>query len=366
MRISLYDYCKKNEREKLLEEFAADLNGSLTPETLSYGSRRKVWWRCEKGHIWQAAVFTRKDGARCPYCVGKRPLPGVTDLAALYPHIAAQWHPTRNEGKKPEDVRPSSHLMVWWMCEKGHEWQAIVKSRTAGNGCPVCAGREIQEKFNDLASQYPVLAKEWHPTKNGALRPTDVGIGTPRKVWWQCEQGHEWMASVSSRVWNTGCPYCSGKVVIPGETDLETIFPAIAAQWHPTKNGALKPSDVSPYSNRRVWWIDDLGHEWITTVASRTKRDSGCTYCTGRKVLAGFNDLATVDPKLAEQWHPTLNGALTPSMVTIGSHKMAWWECPNGHVWKAVVYSRASGRKYGCPVCAGRTKGRNIRITENF
>lgn len=141
--------------------------------------------------------------------------------------------------------------------------------------------------------------------------------------------------------------YCS-------PTDLHTLFPSIAAQWYREKNGPLTPETVSPYSNRRVWWRCDMGHPYQAVVAARTTHGSGCPYCANRKVLPGFNDLATTEPKVAAQWHPTLNGALTPEMVTAGSHRKVWWECPDGHIWKAVIYSRAGPQKTGCPVCAGR------------
>ena len=85
-------------------------------------------------------------------------------------------------------------------------------------------------------------------------------------------------------------------------------------------------------------------------------RGNGCPYCANRKVLPGFNDLATAAPLVAKQWHETLNGALTPEMVTAGSHKKAWWICPYGHIWKATIYSHAVVQQCGCPVCAGRTK----------
>ena len=72
--------------------------------------------------------------------------------------------------------------------------------------------------------------------------------------------------------------------------------------------------------------------------------------------MKGFNDLATLEPKVAESWHPTLNGSLTPDTVTVGSRRKVWWLCEQGHVWKAVVYSRAGKQRAGCPVCAGRVK----------
>ena len=333
-------------------------NLPLTPQTVTYGSRQKVWWQCEKGHTWQAAVYTRiGSGSGCPYCAGKRASPGENDSRSQRPSLAAQWHPTKNGTVTPADVTVGSHYMAWWICEKGHEWQALVKSRASGCGCPVCTNRTLLPGGNDLETSHPELAHQWHPTKNGSQKPRDLVAGTRRKVWWRCEKGHEWQASVASRAGSgVGCPVCAGKVIVPGENDLASRFPAIAAQWHPPKNGALTPERLAPYSNRKVWWRCELGHEYSAAVASRTMKGSGCPYCAGKKVLPGFNDLASREPALAAQWHPTLNGALTPELVTAGSHKKVWWQCPEGHVWKTVIHSRAGPQKCGCPVCAGRVK----------
>ena len=129
-------------------------------------------------------------------------------------------------------------------------------------------------------------------------------------------------------------------------------------QWHPTRNLPLTPETVSGGSSRRVWWRCGKGHDYQAVVAARTMGGSGCPYCAGRKVLAGFNDLATLAPEVACQWHTTLNGSLTPDMVTAGSRRKVWWECPYGHVWKAAVYARAGEQHSGCPVCAGRVRSR--------
>lgn len=355
LRETLADYCLRTGAEELLGQWDVTRNLPLTPAKLSHGSKQKVWWRCQKGHSWQAAVHTRTgSGTGCPVCAGKIPLAGETDLATLYPQLAHQWHPAKNGGLTPDQVLPGSHRKVWWICEKGHEWQAQIKSRVAGCGCPVCASREIHPHENGLASQYPLLAAQWHPTKNGALRPETVAPRSSRKVWWRCAKGHEWQASVDSRVSGSGCPVCSGRKVVPGENDLATQFPQLAAQWHPTKNGALSPQQVTSCANRKVWWECERGHAYQATVAARTMSESGCPYCAGRKVLAGFNDLATQFPELAAQWHPVLNGNLGPDMVTPGSRRKVWWECPLGHVWKAVIYSRTGTNKCGCPICSGR------------
>lgn len=359
MRQSLYDYCHENGLEHLLDQWDSKRNSKLTPQSISYGSKKKVWWQCDHGHFWEAVVHTRSGNhSECPYCTRKRVWPG-TGLNATHPELAAQWHPTKNRPLTPEQVLAGSHKSVWWVCEKGHEWKAIVKSRAAGCGCPICCNKTIIPGINDLATTHPELAQQWHPVKNGLLLPTDVVSGTTRIVWWKCPKGHEWMAGICSRVNGTGCPVCSGKVVISGENDLASYSPHIAEQWASEKNGPLTPAQVSAFSNRRVWWHCELGHEWRASVAARTNGGSSCPYCAGRKVLSGFNDLETLYPQIAEQWHPTLNGRLTPDQVTSCSHKKVWWKCREDHVWAAVIYSRTS-LQTGCPVCAGTVKASKL------
>ena len=96
------------------------------------------------------------------------------------------------------------------------------------------------------------------------------------------------------------------------------------------------------------------GHEWRAEIVDRTRGTNGCPYCAGKKVLEGFNDLATLEPQVAAEWHPTLNGALTPQKVTAGSSRRVWWICGEGHVWRTAISNRTNLRKRtGCPVCAG-------------
>lgn len=356
MRETLEKYCKRMGLSELLMQWDTQRNLPVTPDGISRGSKKKAWWRCPNGHTWQAAVHTRTgSGTGCPVCAGKVALAEENDLLTLYPDLARQWHPDLNGTLTPEQVLPGSHKVVWWVCEKGHQWRAQIKSRVSGCGCPVCANRAIQREENDLATQFPQLAAQWHPTKNGAITPHAVAPGAHRKVWWICPKGHEWQATVASRTsCGNGCPVCTGKKVVSGQNDLASHFPAVAAQWHPAKNGTLTPQQVTPHSNRKVWWRCEKGHDYQAAVGARTVSGSGCPYCAGRKVLCGFNDLATLEPDVAKQWHPTLNGTLTPEMVTVGSRRKVWWECEQGHVWQAVVYSRAGVQKSGCPICSGR------------
>ena len=150
----------------------------------------------------------RARGQGCPYCSGRRAVPGVNDLATLNPALAEQWHPQKNGALTPRDVKLYSNRKVWWQCENGHEWQASVKSRTMGTGCAQCSGRRVVQGVTDLATTHPSLAREWNSRKNTGLTPRDVTRGSERKVWWRCAMGHEWEASICSRVRGAGCPVC--------------------------------------------------------------------------------------------------------------------------------------------------------------
>jgi hypothetical protein len=102
-------------------------------------------------------------------------------------------------------------------------------------------------------------------------------------------------------------------------------------------------------TSKRIWWLCEFGHEWASPPYSRTK-GSGCPVCANKQVFSGFNDLATTDPSLAEEWHPTKNGSTSPRDVTAGSGKKVWWLCDHGHEWVSTVANRSFGQ--GCPVCA--------------
>ena len=141
---------------------------------------------------------------------------------------------------------------------------------------------------NDLATTHPELAKEWHPTKNGDLKPTDVTAGSSKKIWWylpyDTEDGRhfdfEWEALLKKRAYdNHGCPYLSSQALWIGYNDLATTNPELAKEWHPTKNGNLKPTDVFAGSNKKVWWYCSNGHEWTAIVNSRSGNGVGCPIC---------------------------------------------------------------------------------------
>ena len=122
----------------------------------------------------------------------------------------------------------------------------------------------------------------------------------------------------------------------------------VAAEWNYEKNKPLLPSQFTAGSAKKVWWCCKYHHEWESVIESRTS-GTGCPYCTNRKVLIGFNDLATTNPEVANEWDYKQNGDLLPTMVTYGSTKQVWWQCGAGHEWKASINDRIT---MGCPYCS--------------
>lgn len=199
----------------------------------------------------------------------------------------------------------------------------------------------------------PQLVKEWDYEKNEktGLTPINVKPKSGKKVGWICSEGHRYDAVIASRTTGTGCPYCSGnKVSI--EKSLWKLNPKLAKEWDYDKNHGLTPKDVTTGSKKKVYWIcKKKSHSWRAVIYSRNK-GRGCPYCTNRKVCLD-NCLATVNPKLAAEWHPTKNGKFTPFKVLPSAKRKSWWKCSKcGHDYPATINHRATG--YGCPACSGR------------
>lgn len=214
-----------------------------------------------------------------------------------------------------------------------------------------------------LESEYPEIAKEFHPTKNGSLLASYFHPGSNEKVWWKCSNcNHDWLAAISDRTGpdKNGCPVCSKKIgskkrintYIEQKGSLAETHPDILSMWDYEKNAVL-PTEVTAGSGKKVWWKCDLGHSWESLIDHVTRRNQKCPYCQNKRVLHGFNDLATVNPSLANEWHYDKNGALKPTMVVAGSGKKVWWKCSVcSHEWQATVASRNSGN--GCAKCAAK------------
>lgn len=234
-------------------------------------------WNMSCGHTMTMPVKKHVQNPNvCSVCNGKQVMVGVNDLATTDPELISQWH--KDNDKKPSEVSRGSGYKAKWTCDKGHVWITPVTYRaTSGSGCPFCSNNEVLKGFNDLSTTHPNLAAQWHYSNE--LSACDVTAGSNRQVKWICDKGHEWEAQILQRMYGVGCPYCAGKKVDPGVTDLAAKYPQLVPEWHPSKNGTLLPSQVMNGSRKRVWWLGACGHEWEATILNR-RNGSGCPKCS--------------------------------------------------------------------------------------
>lgn len=378
----------------LMQEWDWNKNNELNicPQKITTGSHIKAWWICEKGHSWNALVSNRaRLNRKCPYCAKQIPIPNENDLATTNPELAIEWHPTKNVNVTPHDVMNGSHKKVWWKCKRGHEWQAIIKNRTKGADCPICANKVVVSGENDLATTHPLLAKMWHPTKNGELTPQDVTYGSGKTVWWICKNGHEFRRKIDAHRAIFSCPICSSRrrtsfpeqaifyyvkqffpdainsykeIFETKSMELDIFIPSLkigvefdGKEFH--KNDCNKLRDLKKYTICKK-------HDIYLIRVTDTTIENHHLYCdhkieilnckienlnNGIKELLLFlgsnavpninkdrykilsyltatdKSLLTEEPQISAEWNYEKNGQLSPAMFHPGSCEKVWWKC---------------------------------------
>ena len=405
---------------ELMAEWHPTKNEDLIPEDVPYGAGTKVWWLCSMGHEWQSSPNQRTNrNSGCPECYNlvrsdnTRKATPQFNLLTEQPALCQEWHPRLNQ-HRPEFYMPRSMDKVWWLCSSGHEWEAVIDSRTSGRGCPYCAGYLASPESN-FAVMFPDLVAEWHPTKN-TNTPDQYTPRSNFKVWWKCQKGHEWRATVDSRSQGTGCPKCSNqqsKNELRILTELMTVYDDVTHRqkivghevdiylpelnvaieydgnyWHQNKQQAdvIKQKEISESGVRllrvrelplpKIGMTDILidgrqtfGKDTIDVLIDligvhnlRTKEylakadfaneDLYVEYLSYFPSPLPDKSLAELAPSLCKQWHPTKNKQLTPNNFTAKSNHKTWWICDFGHKYQARIAHRFNGS--GCPKCAGR------------
>lgn len=132
------------------KEFHPTKNGNKTPEDFTLKSGKKIWWKCSKNpdHEWEAIIASRtKNTNGCPFCAGRKS--SKNNNLSLHP-IAKEFHYERNSPLTSEELTLHSSKKVWWRCDKGHEWEALVRDRTRNDGkesfCPHCINYGYSKK----------------------------------------------------------------------------------------------------------------------------------------------------------------------------------------------------------------------------
>jgi len=346
-----------NDLKTLHPELMDIWDDDTDPSTVSSSSQRKVWWHCRKDprHRFKAVIANMVRGGQCKVCTGHFTQVGVNDLFTTDPELRSIWDSANTVD--PTTVNRGSYLTVRWSCpECGRSWSKRIRQAALHPKCPYCSGRRLAEDgSNSLAAVHPEVVEEWDIERNGC---SPYEITSPKlmygKVWWKCRKcGKSWRKVLHYYIeFGSSCPYCNGKLLNSGVNDLATVRPDIAAMWNHERNGSLKPNMILPSSEDSVWWVCGNGHEWRGPIADEVagKRAAGCQYCKGRKLLKGFNDLATVRPDLAKEWNREKN-VLSPDEVTIRSGEQIWWKCARGHEWRCSVTARAFQHYGGCVRC---------------
>ncbi len=245
------------------------------------------------------------------------------------------------DGWDPSEITSGSNRILNWKCSRGHHFEASANTRIQQNaGCPFCSNRRVLVGYNDLATTHPDLACQAY-----GWDPTSVTFGSGKKLQWKCPMNHIFEMSPNTRTnLNQECPICTNRKVLSGFNDLVTTHPRLAKEaigWN--------PAEFTAGMAHKVEWVCEIGHRWMSAIYSRAGNDRGCPYCSHQKVLPGFNDLQTTDPKLASEafgWDP--------STVISGSGKAFEWICSMGHTFKATITNRKGTGGTGCPYCTNK------------
>lgn len=412
--------------QRLAMQWHPFLNGKIDPRDVSLGSRIGIWWRCDVcENDWKASVKNRNRGNGCPFCSGNR-TSVLNCLKIKSPRISGEWNLIRNGVLDPANISFGSKNKVWWKCKNGHEWKASVNDRSNGSNCPYCSGNKTGPD-NCLSVVCARISQEWHPSKNGSLRPDGVTGQSNKKVWWKCKNGHEWKAVIANRRNGSDCPFCSGcgisNIEVRVFTELERIFVGVRHSerirgkeidiflpdiklgievdghyWHKNREGKdiekaeffkslgiriirfrefplrrLGESDVIYNQNELRSAIEDLvdlisiekgeDHSWYR-VGSDFIGNDGYLRHLASTYPKEHRSLKRLFPIVAAEWHSSKNGPLTPENVSFGSNKKVWWRCVAGHEWQANVLHRSYGS--GCPYCSGnKTSSKNCLTTRS-
>ena len=166
----------------------------------------------------------------------------------------------------------------------------------------------------------------------------------------KCGHEHPEEEGATPNSYKTGydCGICCGLIVVEGVNDLATTHPKLAKEWHPTKNGDLKPTQLTFGCNKKVWWLGECGHEWEAQINSRRNNTRNCPYCANKKVLRGFNDIVTTHPQYVK-YFVNIEDAYTH---TYASHDKVKMKCPICGAIKVIDISTLIFRGFSCSKCS--------------
>jgi len=359
----------------LVEEFDDRLNDGINPRNLYSRSPGTFFWKCKSGlHSWPASVRARIRGSSCIYCAGLAVLPGFNDATTRIDSSEFIWLLEENVDSSGSPIDPSyipawdSKPRVWWCVAGGHRKEispaALMNAKKKGRGCRECLGLSNIVGRTDALT---ILAEAVHLLDTEFHHPSELSKitgGSEQVFHWRCEinPSHRWKRSARGMRSTKECPDCQGLRLVPGENDLASARPDIAAEWDYHANSLdpdvaiAGPEQVTQSSGRKVHWICSRGHKWMATPNGRTGQNLGCAFCSDRRCWPGFNDLATKRPDLLVEIDWDKENELAPESLLWVSHRVVSWACLKNpsHRWEAPVWYRTKGRDgnpQSCPNC---------------
>lgn len=348
-------------RPDVAAEWDQEKNGNLLPSNVSCGSQRTAWWRCANGHSWKARINHRVNGSGCPYCSGRRAT-ATQNLATVHPNLVAEWHTTRNAGRSAKEFRPNSGKKAWWICNRGHEWEAVIQSRAKGHGCPFCTAQVSRLELRVFTELQCVFENVDHKARIFGLE-CDVLIHD-----FQCAveiDGFYWhrRSSARDKAKETALEEHGYRIWRLREKGLETW-----GQYHVPFDNSMSPKGIVDKLLRRMRpFVTNDGKARISAYLKAAQLQGDSEF---RRLFAALpgppteESLAIKRPELASQWAVNKNSPLSPDNFSEFSHRKVWWRCKEGHVWRASIASRSLGN--GCPYCAGQRATMKTCLTETY
>lgn len=238
----------------------------LPPTQVTHGHNKKVWWIGECGHEWEASPEKRtrpKNPTGCSVCDGKSVQTGVNDLATLYPALAIQW--SSKNHTNPQKVSGQTHTKYWWVCEKGHEWEASPHARVRANsGCPICSHRLNRNPVEILTELNPSIVSEY-------LGPVSGNFRIKAKSNWKCAVcGHKWAAMFDNRMYGSGCPKCANRFS-KMEQDVADTVRLLGVSVVSPDRAAIKPLELDIHIPSHNLAIEFNGVYWHSEATGKDK-----------------------------------------------------------------------------------------------
>lgn len=208
---------------------------------------------------------------------------------------------------------------------------------------------DLSEKENSLANYCPEIKKYWNKEKNGKISPEQISHSSEKEIFLKCNKCNiEWKMLAKDFKLRPKCPYCYGRKVKTGYNDLFSTNPELIPLW--SKNNTLDPRKLSKGCNfLALWYCPKCNGEYDMIINDKAN-GYGCPYCSGHRVLKGYNDLETTCPELINEWDYEKN-IIKPTEVTKGSNETVFWRCHIcNHEWPSKISNRTILNR-GCPKC---------------